>query len=138
MRDEMRDIILTGFRQMDFVADPRRGVLAGVVGFGVVGRDDEPRHWWDVVCLALVQLGAAPLIVLHPDAAQDGHGGNLPEPRPGLHVIEAASHRQPSARWSAPGRYGLLASSGADHPRPVAHHGPTSRDGSRHAPMLGP
>jgi hypothetical protein len=37
MGDEVRQIILTGFRDIHFVAHPWRGVLAGIVGFGVIG-----------------------------------------------------------------------------------------------------
>ncbi|MGH8071899.1 MAG: hypothetical protein ACRERE_43035 [Candidatus Entotheonellia bacterium] len=34
---QVRQVILTAFREMHFVAHPRRGVLASVVGCGVVG-----------------------------------------------------------------------------------------------------
>jgi hypothetical protein len=37
MRDQMREVILTAFCEMPLVADPLRGVLAGVMRVEVVG-----------------------------------------------------------------------------------------------------
>jgi hypothetical protein len=64
VRDQVRQVILTGFREMHFVPDPLRGVLAGVVGFRIIGGADEPGCRGDVVGLAPLELGAVPPIVL--------------------------------------------------------------------------
>ena len=39
--DQVREVIVTGFRDVHFVAHPLGGVLAGIVGVEVVGRADE-------------------------------------------------------------------------------------------------
>jgi hypothetical protein len=50
--DQVRPGILTAFREMHFVAHPLRGVLASIVGFGVVGGADARRRRWDIACFA--------------------------------------------------------------------------------------
>jgi hypothetical protein len=78
--DEVRQILLTGFRDVHFIAHPLRGVLAGIVGFRVIGGADEPRRRGDVVRLTPLQLSAVPQIILDPDPARDGDGGHLAQP----------------------------------------------------------
>jgi hypothetical protein len=56
VRDQVRQIILTGFGNMDFVADPLRGVLTGIVGFNVIRGADELRRRGDVIRLTPAQL----------------------------------------------------------------------------------
>jgi hypothetical protein len=49
--DQVRQVIVAGLRELHFVAHPLGGVLAGIVGFAVVGRADELRCWGDIVRL---------------------------------------------------------------------------------------
>jgi hypothetical protein len=42
--DEVWQIILAGFCAMDFIADPRRGVLTGIMGLEVIGGAEELRR----------------------------------------------------------------------------------------------
>jgi hypothetical protein len=73
---------------MDCGADPRRGGLAGIMGFGIVGSAEEPRCRGDIVRLPPPELRAVPQILLEPDSAQNGHRGDLPQPRRGVRVID--------------------------------------------------
>jgi hypothetical protein len=78
---------------MDFVAHPRGGGLARLVGFRSRGGADARRCRRHVVSLAPGHWGAVPPIIWHPDPALDGDGGHLAPPYRGLRVIDG---REPS------------------------------------------
>jgi hypothetical protein len=86
-RDQVRPIVLTRFRAMHLIPDPRRGVLAGLVGFRGIGGADEPCCWGDIIGLAPLERAAVPPIILPPDPAQDGDGGHCAQPGRGVWVI---------------------------------------------------
>jgi hypothetical protein len=88
VRDQVRQIILTGFREMHCIAHPLRGVLTGIVGVEVIGGADEPRCRGEIVRLSPLELGAVPQIILDPDSAQDGDGGHLAQPKRGIRMID--------------------------------------------------
>jgi hypothetical protein len=88
MRDELRGIILTGFREVDFVAHPLGGILAGLVGVDVRGGADAWHRRRDIVRLAPAQPGAVPPGMLAPDPTQDGNRRDLSQPRGRVRVID--------------------------------------------------
>jgi hypothetical protein len=50
--DQVRQIILTGCRDVHCIAQPRRGVPAAIVGFRIIGGADEPCRRGNVIRLA--------------------------------------------------------------------------------------
>jgi hypothetical protein len=88
IRDQVWRSIRTRFGKRDVIADPRRCVLAGIVGGGAVGGTDARRHGRDVVYLAPLELGAILPIRLDPDLTQAGDGRRLAPPGRRMHVID--------------------------------------------------
>jgi hypothetical protein len=92
--DQVWPISLTGCRAGHVVAHPRRGMLAGLGGFGSLGGADERRRRGDVVRLAPRELGAIPPLVVEPDPVPDDHGRHLAPPRRGLRDAAAPARRR--------------------------------------------
>jgi len=81
MCDDPGQAVVAGFAQVCLVIDPGPGVLARVMGTGVVGRADErPRRWDPIVLRAPSHPVVVEIELLHLDAAQHFHRRKLGEP----------------------------------------------------------
>src|SRR3989442_6265001 len=71
VRNQVRTVRLTGFRQCHLVADPARCVLLPQMGVHVVGRAEKERCGWDTQCIrAPLELVVLQVEILEPNAAQ--------------------------------------------------------------------
>ncbi len=78
MRNRVREIFITRFRQMYFVARPTHLALFRVMGLWIIRRVDTVPCCGSIVGLSSAQFSLFPKELLDPDATQRLHGGHIP------------------------------------------------------------
>jgi len=82
MRNEVRQILLTGLGEMDFVSRPHRAALFAEPRFWIVWRVDELRRRRNIVLISPPKRTIFRAIVLHPDLAKDLHSRDFTRASP--------------------------------------------------------
>src|SRR4051812_29169293 len=89
MSDEVGSVVVAGFGEMHFVADPLGGTLLAQMGIAVIRRTDKETSWRQALPFSSPTQAIVLLVkLLNPNLAQHPDGGNRAQPARCLSSID--------------------------------------------------